>query len=141
MHRYYAKCYAHKTTKENCMALIKINADVFDITTRLKEIDNNYFIVYNTNLKRYEVHNSGQYLDTFCLTVDGKLNCLVIDKVLKTRRQNIAKLLKQIEQNNKKLENEKQRKFKDELHFKLTDSYSYLQNHDNLNDAYKTRFV
>ena len=123
------------------MALIKINSDAFDIVNRLKEIDSNYFIVYNTFLKRYEVHNSGQFVNTFCLTVDGSLNCLVVDKVLKTRRQNIDKLLKQIEEYNKKSETEKQRKFKDEVHFKLSDTYSYLQNHDNLDDAYTTRFV
>lgn len=123
------------------MALIKINSDAFDIVNRLKEIDSNYFIVYNTFLKRYEVHNSGQFVNTFCLTVDGSLNCLVVDKVLKTRRQNIDKLLKQIEEYNKKIETEKQRKFKDEVRFKLSDTYSYLQNHDNLDDAYTTRFV
>ena len=47
------------------MALIKITENAFDIVKRLKEIDPKYFVVYNTMFKRFEVHNSGQHVNTF----------------------------------------------------------------------------
>ena len=36
---------------------IKIESDVFNIINRIKEIDDGYFIMYNTNSKKFEVHN------------------------------------------------------------------------------------
>ena len=123
------------------MALIKITENAFDIVKRLKEIDPKYFVAHNTMFKRFEVHNSGQHVNTFCLTVDGNLDCRVIDKVWRTRAENVEKLLREIAQQNKSLEREKQSACKDELKTKLAETYDYLQNHDDIKDAYTTRFV
>lgn len=130
-----------KTKNGGYMHKISIYSDTFDIVRRLKEIDQGYFVVYNATLGRYEIHHSGQYLDTFCLTVDGELDCRVITKVLKTRKQNIDKLLKDIERQNSALEKEKERVFNDEMHARLGETYDYLKNHDDMKDAYTTRFV
>ncbi len=126
---------------EKHMALIKIREDPFDIVTRLKEIDYRYFVVYNTLAKRFEVHNLGQPANTFCLTVDGALDCRVIKKVWRTRAENVAKLLDEIALHNEKLEKQKDNAYKDELRTKISESYDYLQHHDDLRDAYTTRFV
>ena len=123
------------------MALIKIIHDTFDITRRLQEIDSQYFVVYNTVLKRFEVHNSGQYLDTFCLTVDGELDSRLIDKVNMTRRQNVEKLLALIAKNNLSIQENLTQKSRDELRCKISETYDYLENHDDVNGAYTTRFV
>ena len=44
--------------------LIEIKHDVFYVAERLKEIDFKYFILYNTDKKKYEIHHSGQ-TDTY----------------------------------------------------------------------------
>ena len=133
----------HIKTKKTggTMALIKINNDCFEISRRLREIEPNYFIVFNTLTQKFEVHNSGQYLNTFCLTIDGEIDCRVIEKVLKTRAQNIEKLLREIEEHNEKLENDKTRKTKDELHARSCEVFDYLKSNDDLTGAYSTRFV
>ena len=123
------------------MALIKIQHDTFNISQRIKEIDEGYFIVYNTSCGRFEIHNSKQHSCTFCLTVDGELNSKVVEKVRKTRVQNVKKLLEEMEQNNLMLEKESQRKFDDEMKFKLGETFDYLKSHDDLTGAYGTRFV
>ena len=46
---------------------IKIDDDVFDITKRIKEIDDGYFVVYNTLKNSFELHNNYQE-NTYCLT-------------------------------------------------------------------------
>lgn len=123
------------------MSKIRIYSDTFDISRRLCEIDPAYFVVYNTDCNRFEIHNSQQNLDTFCLTVDGELDSRVISKVFKTRKQNIDKLLDEIACQNEALQKEQRRVLDDEMHAKLGETFDYLKNHDNINDAYTTRFV
>lgn len=123
------------------MALKKIFENSFDIVRRLREIDPNYFVVFNTKTNGFEIHNSGQYLSTFCLTVDGELDCRVLQKVLRTRAENAEKLLREIEDHNKKIEQEKLRVMEDETRFKLGEVYDYLKTDKDLTGAYSTRFV
>jgi hypothetical protein len=37
---------------------IKIENDLFDICNRIKEIDDGYFIIYDTEKDRFEVHST-----------------------------------------------------------------------------------
>ena len=123
---------------------IKINNDVFDICDRLKEIDYNYFIVYNTKKNRFEVHNSAQK-QTFCLVVPfNKLDARLVGYTRKTRRENAEKIIKEIEENNKKLEVECKRQQSDEMSWKLKEMYDYANNKSydvNFSDAYKTKWA
>ena len=47
----------------------EIYSDCLDIVKRLKEIDKDYFVVYNIERKTFELHNRAQERDTFCLTL------------------------------------------------------------------------
>ena len=79
-------CYLYKM--ECVVALIKILDDAFSIVKRIKALNRGYFIVYNTTMHRYEVHNSFQR-STFCITCDTGLNATVITKLRKTKIENI----------------------------------------------------
>ena len=124
--------------------LVNITTDVFDILSRLKAIDSNYFIVFNTNKHRYEVHNSGQK-QTFCLTVPfNKIDARLVPYVRKTRRENADMLIKEMEIHNEKLEQEIKRVQNDEASWKLKEMFDYAnkKNNDvNFNDAYKDKWV
>ncbi len=81
-----------------------ITNDVFDIAKRIKEIDQDYFVVYDKKLCRFEVHNKRQKPDTLSLVLPyDRLDCRAIDKVLSTRTQYVAKLLEQIDKQNEQL--------------------------------------
>ena len=81
---------------------IEIVHDVYYIAERLKEIDFNYFILYNTKRKKYEIHHTGQS-DTYCLTVPyDELDARTIDFVNQTRVENRDRLLKELDEENKK---------------------------------------
>lgn len=72
---------------------IKIENDVFDIAHRLKSIDSGYFVVYDTVRQKYEVHNTGNIGNTYCLTVPYKsLDARVVDLVNKTRKERFDKI-------------------------------------------------
>lgn len=108
------------------MAYIKINQDVFNISDRIKEIDSDYFIVYNTKLKKYEVHNSSQNMNSYCLTCPYEsLDCRLLEKTMQTRIINFDKIINEIEQNNKKIEQDEKNEMKDKSSIMLKEIYKY----------------
>lgn len=126
------------------MALININSDVFDITNRIKEIDSGYFVVYNTNTRNFEIHNTKQNGSTFCITCDTGLNATVITKLRKSKIENIDKILREIDENNAKYEKESNRIIKDESAFKLKEMMRYANKRESdsdFSDSYITNWV
>ena len=72
--------------------------------TDIKQIDNDYFVVYDTKLKIFQLHCLNQPQNTFCLTLFDCLDERSIIKTLKTRKQNQDLLWEEIDKNNAKLE-------------------------------------
>ena len=80
-----------------------IFSDTYYISERLKEIDASYFIVFNFEKGKFEIHSSNQAGSTYCLTVPYKtLDARTIDLVRKTNHTNIDELVKEIEDENEK---------------------------------------
>ena len=134
---------AHLWERGGKNMLIKIFEDVFFITNRLKEIDENYFVVFNTQKKKFEVHSSKQK-QSYCLTVPYKtLDQRTISLVLKTRKENFDKILKEIEEENAKIEKENKRKINAICEDKAKEIFSFAKSHEdaNFDDAYKTRWA
>lgn len=81
-----------------------ISNDLFDISNRIKSIDNKYFVVYNIKRKKFEVHYA-RSKNTYELTIPfDSLDARAVEFVLKTRVQNQKKVLEEIEKSNEKLE-------------------------------------
>ena len=81
---------------------IKILTDVYNIANRIKDIDTNYYIVFNTSTKKFEVHNSAQADNSFCLTIPYDfLDERTLNLVNDTRVENIERILNDIEKENK----------------------------------------
>lgn len=84
---------------------ILINDDNFDISSRLKEIDKSYYLVYSISRKCYEVHSNEQVQNSYCFTVPfDTLDERTILFALKTRSTNRDKLIEEIEENNRIVE-------------------------------------
>lgn len=125
------------------MALIKIFNDVFDICQRIKEIDSNYYVVYNTIKNCYEIHNSRQYFSTFCISCPEGLNAKVVDKLRKTRIENLNKVLKEMEEENLKKENDAKKLIKDEANVKAREMFDYAKNKEfdiDFSNSYVTKW-
>ncbi|MBO5103408.1 MAG: hypothetical protein J6C13_04920 [Clostridia bacterium] len=123
------------------MALIKISHDIFDICDRVKEIDSGYYVVYNTIKNQYEIHNSKQKSNTFCIVCENGLNSRVITKLRKTRVENIEKVLKELEKHNEKLELDAKKAITDETSWKAREMFDYANKREEDCDflnAYKT---
>lgn len=80
--------------------LIEVNSDLYDIASRLKEIDD-YILFYNADKDRFEVHNSrGLQVASPFRGLDARL----IEFVRKTRVERLKEILKEIDEHNDKIE-------------------------------------
>ncbi len=85
--------------------LIEITSDVYDIANRIKYIDRNYYIVYNTERNNFEIHCHGQTDGSYCLTLPyNSLDERSLNYVYKTESKNIDKILEEIKNDNAILE-------------------------------------
>jgi len=84
---------------------IKIMHDVYDIAKRIKYIDRDYYIMFDTSKQKFEIHNSSQVGSTYCLTLPyDELDERVLNYVLKTQSANIDEILEEIENDNNTME-------------------------------------
>lgn len=82
-----------------------IENDLFSVVARLKSIDDGYFVVYDKTKHAFEVHNSRQRGDTFALSVPYPcLDVRTVDLVRRTRAENAARIFREMEEENRRLE-------------------------------------
>lgn len=84
------------------MALICITNDLFDIADRLKSVDGDYVLYFNTDKRRYEVRNTrGEF--QFALPFDG-LDARAVEYARYTRVERAKQLFDEVEKHNASLE-------------------------------------
>lgn len=80
-----------------------VDSDCLGIIDRLKKIDKDYYVVFDIDKKKFELHNKSQFLKTYCLTFPFEtIDERMIDLTLKTRVQNSDKLFQEMEKENEK---------------------------------------
>ena len=90
--------------------LFEVRNDLFDVSARIKSIDENYKIYFNGDTRRYELHNARKN-PTYQLTFPfARLDKRALDYTVKTAIKNRELILKEIEEQNAKEEREKQQK-------------------------------
>lgn len=105
---------------------IEILNDVFFIEKRVKEIDKNYRIYFNTKKQKFEIHNVGQVGGSYCLTVPFQhLDERTVDLVLRTRIENRNKLIEEIDKENEKIEKNREKTILNEAKDRLFDQIKY----------------
>ena len=110
---------------------IRVVDDIFDISNRIKDIDDGYFVVFNKTAARFEVHNSKQK-DTFCISCP-RLNGLVLKKLHETKIVNIDRILSEIDENNQKIAEKSQKNSIDEAKESLGEIMQSLNSGKNYN--------
>lgn len=92
------------------MKNIVIKSDLFDISNRIKSIDKKYYIVFNLQNGKYEVHYK-RTKNTYELTLPfTELDARTIEYVQKTKIENQKKLIAEMENQNALLEAENVKK-------------------------------
>jgi len=82
-----------------------INSDPHDISSRIKEVDLNYFIARNYKTNKFELHASNRRGGSLCLVLPFEvLDERTINYARRTRVENATKLFREMEASNKRLE-------------------------------------
>lgn len=100
----------------------EIESDCLDIIKRIKEIDKDYFVMFNPNKNKFELHNRAQKY-SYCLTFPfSQLDERAYLLTLKTRVQNSDLLFQEMEKENKLLEQRKIKSVLNDFKEKIYDS-------------------
>lgn len=103
---------------------IKVMGDLFSISSRIKEVDRNYIIVFDTKRRRYEVHNTMQKDNTICFVIGKRLDYYAIVKAQKTSIKHLKRVVKNIDIQNER----KQKKINDEISYKIRTNFQNCLN-------------
>lgn len=118
----------HKGRQLNQKSYLILKSNVFNIPEQLETINKGYFVVLNRYSGKYEIHNSENKGATYCLTVPyEELDGRTIDLVLRTRSENAAKLIAEMEANNEKLEKDRKNSFVNDIGELSKDIFKYAQ--------------
>ena len=92
--------------------LERIDGDLYDIVTRLKEIDERYVVFRNKRLHRFEIHADGVL--QIAVPYD-RLDVRTLRLARETRLENMARLIERIDRENARLDAEKHRNLIEKL--------------------------
>lgn len=125
------------------MERLLIKSDLFNISKRIKQIDRKYFIVFNKKTKKFEVHYHRNHSTLELVLPFDRLDKRTLDFVLKTKMENKRKLIEEMEKNNQKLEDEKNKNLLDEATFKTKEMMKYAEskiNDVNFDKSYSNKW-
>lgn len=94
------------------MELQKIRHDLFGIAKRLKSIDRRYELFFNRKKNRYEIYANGAM--QMALPFE-RLDARTLTYARKTRLENLEKIIAEIEEENARLEIQKNRETRDKI--------------------------
>lgn len=125
-----------------------IENDIYDISNRIREIEDGYFIVYNRAGNVFEVHSTlNKGLDTYCFRVPYKE--LDYRTLQLCRETNIAmhgdRIYKKMKEENASIEAENKRDFKRQLEgagYETAQNVVLALDKDELHEGYqKTHYI
>ena len=121
---------------------IKIDCDVFDIVNRIKQIDDGYFVMFNTDSKKFEIHNKNTK-NSYCLTIPyTQLDVRTIELIEKTHVKNYKKIVEELEVNNEKIQKNALKELKDINDYKIRELLRYSEvATKNLDRAFNTTWI
>ena len=85
------------------MTLIPITNDLYDISDRLRSVNDDYRLIFDAERKRYAVYSRTR--GTLCFDVPfDELDARTVEYAQKTRVQNAREIFREVEEHNARLE-------------------------------------
>ena len=85
------------------MCLKVITNDLYDIADRLRAVNDNYVVYYNTDKSRFEVHDGKRGSLEFVVPFE-ELDARTVEYAQYTRIENFKRIFKEVEESNRRLE-------------------------------------
>lgn len=127
--------------------LLEVENQVCDIDRRIKEIDSDYFLMFNTESQKYEVHSSSLEDNTLFLNLPfDELDGRTIDYINMKLQMSVKKQIEEMKKKNEKINHDNNEKFLDKVGEMAKDIHRYARRHEDKDggidkNAYKTKFT
>ena len=119
------RCTEGRYSKDRIPVLINI----YDIPVRLKQVNRDFFVMFNTRIQKYEVHCSSQPFDTLaCVLPFDELDARALEYVRQYSRERTERLAEEIERYNEELDRKEQAALIDKASYKCREAFNYLKN-------------
>lgn len=106
---------------------IPVTGHAMDIPARLKELDEGFFVMLNTGTQKYEVWHRGEGNGVLeCVLPYDALDERTVRHVRAHRMERRETLIREIEEHNRRLEEEAQRRWLEEAGEKTKETFAYL---------------
>lgn len=112
-----------------CKDRIPVLRSVYDIPVRLKEVNRDFFVMFNTRIQKYEIHCASQPFDTLaCVLPFDQLDARTLTYVREFSRERTEHLAEEIERYNEELDRKEQASLIDKASYKCREAFNYLKN-------------
>ena len=118
-----------------CKDRIPVLTHAMDIPARLKEVNRDFFVMFNTRKQIFEIHCASQIGDTLACTLPyPELDARTIQYVREFSRERTEHLAEEIERYNAELDRKEQAAMLDKAAYKTKEAFRYLQNNSKTDD-------
>ena len=108
---------------------IPVISHAMDIPVRLKEVNRDFFVMFNTRIQKYEIHCASQPESTLaCVLPFDELDERAIKYAREHSRERTENLAREIEEYNERLERKQQAEMLDKAGYKCKEAFDYLRN-------------
>ena len=112
-----------------CKDRLPVLSNVYDIPVRLKEVNRDFFVMFNTRKQVFEIHCASQPYDTYACTLPfDELDARALRYVREFSRERTQNLAKEIEEYNAKLDAKEKAAMLDKASYKCREAFNYLKN-------------
>jgi hypothetical protein len=112
-----------------CKDRLPVLNNVYDIPVRLKEVNRDFFVMFNTRKQKFEVHCASQPFDTLaCVLPFDELDARAIQYVREFSRERTEHLAEEIDRYNEELDRREQEAMIDKASYKCREAFNYLKN-------------
>jgi hypothetical protein len=126
---------------------ILVETNVFNAPERIREIDPDYFVVFDPRNQKFELHHKEQEFTPCFVFPFDELDGRAVDYVQDSRIERFRDKIQKMEENNRKIEEAQHKEFMDKIEVTAKDIHTYALRHDDdqqkkaFKNAYKTREV
>lgn len=111
------------------MGRIPVLNNVYDIPVRLKEVNRDFFVMFNTRNQKYEIHDASQPYDTYACTLPyDELDARALVYVREFSRERTEHLAEEIDRYNDELDRREKAALIDKASYKCREAFNYLKN-------------
>jgi len=105
--------------------------DLFNIASRVKEIDEGYSLYFNKKTKEFEIHNPNQRGNSLVFSA-RKVDARIINKLKETRRERAKEFFKKLDEENEKQRQKSMQTIINNASDRLCEiaKYSFIKNRD-----------